>query len=427
MKRLLIISICSIFTYHLMSQEGILTDSVRCSNNSEQYYCLYLPKNYSEAKLYPVVFFFEPGARASLPVKKYQSLADQYQFIFACSWNSKNGPTELNSIAADAMITDVYLRYSIDTSFLILSGLSGGSRFSYFYASENRIVKGVIGCGAGLSANNLRFNPTQFVYSPIIGVSDFNFTELIDLQKLYLLYNSPIPLFIFDGKHEWPPVDDFERAVLYQFNTIKPHSEFTTGFIEKEELAVAKTYKKNDLLLRSINFENIIQCGGDSNTIINYTDSLKVLKKSKEYKKQFRHFTASLILEDSLRKEINEASFAIRMTTFNQYETHKSLNWWKQKIKNIRKFEGSSDLAMKRLGHRLLGQIRIQIWGAYQQFMEEGFYDAALECSEILLLIDVEKITYNVFKAKALVALNREEEARRLIEEKNIELDLGEN
>ena len=47
-------------------------------------------------------------------VEKYQAAAEQYGYIVAASNNSRNGPYAVSMAAAQAMMTDVSRRFSID-------------------------------------------------------------------------------------------------------------------------------------------------------------------------------------------------------------------------------------------------------------------------------------------------------------------------
>src|SRR5688572_11257571 len=87
--------------FRLTGQEQPLTvgkviDTVRCKSNEKQSYSLYLPKNYNRSIAWPVIFFYDPAARGSAPVKLYSSLAEKYQCILVGSNNSRNGPLNVS-------------------------------------------------------------------------------------------------------------------------------------------------------------------------------------------------------------------------------------------------------------------------------------------------------------------------------------------
>src|SRR5690349_1665357 len=97
---------------------GSITDTITCQENLQQRYALYLPKDYVNTKHYPLLLFFDPGARAQVPLKNYSALADRYQLIMACSYQSRNGPYKPSIEAANAMLKDITEHFSINTSFI---------------------------------------------------------------------------------------------------------------------------------------------------------------------------------------------------------------------------------------------------------------------------------------------------------------------
>ena len=60
--------------------------------------------------------------------RNIQAAAEQYGYIVAASNNSRNGPYDVSTAAAQAMSTDVGRRFSIDPQRVYLAGMSGGAR-----------------------------------------------------------------------------------------------------------------------------------------------------------------------------------------------------------------------------------------------------------------------------------------------------------
>src|SRR5690348_13787036 len=51
--------------------------NVVCKTDASQSYALYIPSNSNKKEL-PIIYFFDPHADGSLPLKKYKTLADAY-------------------------------------------------------------------------------------------------------------------------------------------------------------------------------------------------------------------------------------------------------------------------------------------------------------------------------------------------------------
>lgn len=96
------------------------------------------------------------------------------------------------------------LVFSIDLHRIYTSGFSGGSRVASMVALQNKIISGVIGCGAGFPGENDFRNSTSFCYIGLAGNRDMDYIEMCDLAKMMDGQGMKIELRIFDGGHSWP-------------------------------------------------------------------------------------------------------------------------------------------------------------------------------------------------------------------------------
>lgn len=134
--------------------KGVITDSIRCADNSTQVYAIYLPTYYTASKKWPVIYFFDPHGVGNLPIKIYKDLAEKYGFVIAGTYGSKNGmQISESSNAGNAMMSDVAQRVSVDNARLYTFGFSGGARVASTIALNGGIA-GVIACGAGFAQSH---------------------------------------------------------------------------------------------------------------------------------------------------------------------------------------------------------------------------------------------------------------------------------
>lgn len=194
---------------------GEIIDNVVCKHDSKQSYTLYLPTNYSADKKWPILFAFDPGARASLPLELFKTRAEKYGYIVVCSKNSRNGPTEVIDRAIFAMWKDTRERFSIDTRRIYAAGFSGGARAaSRFHVLTGNSCAGIIACGAGVSRAimNLEMIKPAAWYG-IVGMADFNYYEFMDLDAAFDDMGVIHRVDVIDLDHRWPPPEVCARAV----------------------------------------------------------------------------------------------------------------------------------------------------------------------------------------------------------------------
>jgi poly(3-hydroxybutyrate) depolymerase len=100
---------------------------VTCASDGTQSYSLYLPRAYTPARNWPIIYFFDPGGRGQRPLELYKELADNYGFILAGSNNSRNFSSE-QSKSVNAIWLDTHVRLALDPHRIYAGGFSGGAR-----------------------------------------------------------------------------------------------------------------------------------------------------------------------------------------------------------------------------------------------------------------------------------------------------------
>jgi len=190
---------------------GTVVSSINCNKNATYNYALYLPKSYSKQKKYPVIFFFDAHARGSKPLKMYAQLADNYEFIFVGSNNSKNGLDNqtLAEIIA-ATMNDVLTKFPVDIKQIYTCGFSGGAKVASIAGFGSAQIKGVIACAAAMP-EELLSRPLGFNYIGIAGLEDFNYKEMAAQERE--LKNIKHEFFVFKGHHEWAPPNIMDKAI----------------------------------------------------------------------------------------------------------------------------------------------------------------------------------------------------------------------
>lgn len=200
---------------------GKIVERVLCTADPSQSYSLYLPTNYSKERTWPILYCFEPVARGLLPTEFYREAAERFGWIVVTSWNSQNGSLRLSLDAGSAMWRDTHERLRIDDRRVYTSGFSGGARVATLIAmSCGGCISGVIGCGAGFpqavdpldkqTPENLKF-----AYFATIGMEDYNFYELLELEPALVQKQVTHRIARFDGAHEWAPTSLLAEAVAW--------------------------------------------------------------------------------------------------------------------------------------------------------------------------------------------------------------------
>jgi hypothetical protein len=188
------------------SERGSVVARVVTRADPGQSYALYLPSRFERGQRWPLVLVFDPAARGRVGVEPFVEGAERLGYVVACSNNARNGPWEPILAAARAMWVDVTARLPIDSDRVYGAGFSGGARVASMLGTiVGHPLSGVIGCGAGLAQTEKSVGFGGATFYGIVGRDDFNFRELMALDRELDRTGVPHAVRLFDGGHRWPP------------------------------------------------------------------------------------------------------------------------------------------------------------------------------------------------------------------------------
>ncbi len=273
-------------------EKGKITQKVICLSEPAQSYALYLPLEYTPEKKWPILYALDPGARGSLPLEQYKVAAEKYNYIVVGSNNARNGPWEPIVRSIIAIWNDTNARLSIDQKRIYVTGFSGGSRAaSLFSKIIKRPIAGIIGCGAGLASMLKTEEIAPAFYSGVVGIEDFNYEEMLTLDKQFDKHNISHRFFVFEGAHSWPPQDVCLRVIewleiLGMSKKIRPSDVELIKEIYEKELTTADTLEASGQILQAVSdYEAIASTFKEWQATDAIEAKIEHIKKNKEYKR----------------------------------------------------------------------------------------------------------------------------------------------
>lgn len=351
----------SMFSQELHLQRGVVQDSIKMPGFEGQTYALYLPENFSNDKKWPVVFVFDPAARAKEAIEVFKDAAENYGYVLASSNQVKNQAYQENFKYVGNLVDAVLKSFPIDENKLFTTGFSGGARLAAAAAVIEKRIKGVIACGASF-ATNTAYVPIQntFVYIGVVGDEDFNLTEMQNGLDFLKKRKFDAQLMVFNGGHEWPPKEYAEKAL--RTLSLKMMQK---GIFDKDDAEVKNFYLqdyglnqsliKNDLLLQA---EEDLLNMMENYRFLEGTDSLKTklrgLRRSDTYKFQKR---------EEQRVEAAEALYREDYTVFLKEDVASGnlapLGFWEEELKKLTEIAKNGKEADQKMVKRLKSTIAI--------------------------------------------------------------------
>jgi len=303
--------------------------TIVCRNDASQTYALYIPANGMD-ETSAIIFFFDPHADGALPLKKYQHLADRYNFILAGSNNSKNGNDwSTTDNMWSNLFEDAQQRLTFDRHRIYACGFSGGAKVAGYIALRNPEIKAVIANGSGLPDGTSPGN-FNFSFTAIAGEGDMNMTDLVsttnDLDKTQTRHR----IIFFKGKHEWAPEATMNLACeglqldAMRDKIIAKDDAFISDYVSASKKGVDESAKANDLL-------GAVQvCKLSISMLSNLTDETSWFSEKEASVKK----TAAYQLQLSA----NEKLFNIeqsKKTEYSQAFQQGDLNYWARTIADL--------------------------------------------------------------------------------------------
>lgn len=277
-------------------QTGKILDTVKCTNKPGESYALYLPTYYIPLKKLPVVYIFDPAARGTVPIGLMKEAAEKYGYIIAASNNSRNGLFEPQVKSAQAMVEDTHLKLAINDSCLYFAGFSGGARLAAWLAGTCNCSQGVLLNSAGFSGVlQPSSDNNQFAVFTLAGYIDFNYDEMVSLDKTLDTLKYLHFFRRFNGTHQWAPkeywLEGFAWMKLIAMKNGRQSRD--TEFIDSElalSLKRAQAQEDSGNIFYAWkdyqNARNIFQGLTDTRQIEEYIASLEKNKKLLEQQEQ---------------------------------------------------------------------------------------------------------------------------------------------
>lgn len=228
---------------------GKIIRKVTTLGDPSQSYALYLPKSYTPAKKWPVLYAFSPSGRGVIPVSLFRAPAKRYGWIVVGSNNSRNGPSAPIIKAIKAMWKDTHARFSVDDERIYATGFSGGARVAFNFSKiMSKPVAAVMPCGAAFGWGGPPPKNASMVVAGMGGVNGFNYSEMLEMRKKLRQLNVRVKLLTFNGRHQWPPSSLCAKAARFvRLNDLlrrKNRDEKELTALIKEEIKDAEALLK---------------------------------------------------------------------------------------------------------------------------------------------------------------------------------------
>ena len=385
----IILCCCCFVTSAQQFIAGKIIDSLSVGNNQKETFTLYLPSTFVSKKEYPIVFIFSPSGNGKKGIETFIESAEVFEYILVCSNNSQNGSLEQNLNIAQRLFNHASSNFNILQNRIYLAGFSGGARLATAIASVTHQIEGVIACGAGFISNSYYMpSDPSFSYAAICGERDMNYREMFDVKNYLDQLNFHNALFIFDGKHQWPP----NEQLLLAFNWLEMEA-IRKGHATKSKDEIGESYSmelnkatrlenNNQLLIASQQYDRILNTYSSYFNLDTVRQRFLNLVNSKDFSKKLKNRDNVFIKEESLN-----LYFSNRFDKDYSKPHVKSLKWWAREFEKMDKKKLKSNSLINKMYDRVRFNIFVKAYTIYNQSNSTMSEEQLQFCKSLISLL----------------------------------------
>ncbi len=353
----------TLYSQELKLRKGVIIDSLPVNDSIPESFALYLPTKFDTVGKWPVIFVFDMQGRGKQALRTMKAAAEEQGYLLAASNNVHDSLSIANNILiANRVFNTVYRLFPIHKNRVYTAGFANGAKFATTIPTFIKQITGVLSLGSGIPNLDILNSRNTFQFVGVVGNEDFNYTGMLQSEKILDQLGFPNQLIVFDGGHRWPDPEYIDTAM-----EILTLSAIANGAAKKDSTFVMTGYRRNLGEVSNLMATNKMTKAYDllEETAENYkehlnVDSLKTwkreLKKHRDYRTQKRN-RANLLFQESLMKEDYKFNLLEDIETLN----YNNLGWWNYQMGELKKYEEKPSPAERQMGMRLQGYLNALI------------------------------------------------------------------
>ena len=343
----------------LKLKKGIITDSIGINDSIAESFAVYLPTKFNNKGKWPVIFLLDLKGSSKQALRLFSAAAERQNYILAASNNlSDSLSISQNILIANRMFNAVSTLFPIHNDRFYTAGFQEGGKVASLAPTFVKQIDGVIAISASVPNTEILTNKNAFHFIGIVGKEDFNYTEMLEGEKILNRLKYPNNLLVFEGDKRWPDPSYLEKAM--QIFTLSAMAKGNAGKDEGminaslahslDQVNQLRDQKKlvdaYELLVETISIYRPHQ------NVDSLIAQRKLMKKDKIYRAQRRSLNA-VIFKESFIKDEYDFNLTEDIATLN----YNNLGWWNYQMGELRKYENKPKPEEREMGKRLIGYL----------------------------------------------------------------------
>jgi hypothetical protein len=347
----------------LTLRKGAIMESIAVNDTVPEDFALFLPTKFDASKRWPVIFVYDMQGRGEMVLRMLSGAAERNNYILAAS-NNVNDSLSLtqNVLISKRMFNTVFALFKIQKDRIYTAGFDGGARIASVMPTFMNQIAGVISCGSTVGNKEILSNKNPFHFIGVVGTEDFNYPEMVNMEKLFDLMKFPNQTLVFEGGHKWPSQQLISRAMeLFDLSAmakkvIPVDSSFIKKSYDRRLLEVNELISNNRAVQAYNELGEVMEVYRHFKNVDSLKASRKVLKRGNAYKTQKRSLN-TWWFKESLIKDDYDYYLEEDILTYN----YNNLGWWNYQMGELKKYKNSKNNFQRQMGVRLEGYLNALI------------------------------------------------------------------
>lgn len=355
-------------------KKGAVVDSIKVNDSISETFALFLPKDFSRDKAWPVVFVFDPEGRGRAAAQLFRQGAEEQGYIIVASNNIEKSDSLLNNLqVAGRMMNTIFNFLPIDKNGVYTAGFAEGAEVAGAVTAIFNNVQGVLGAGGVWMNPDFLKKENKFSFLGISGTRDPRLYNMEEMARFLKMKGYPSALYKFDGGHEWPGANMIS-SVLGNFTlqamakAYRPKDLQIVENLFQFDIAVAESLRRKMQFYEA--YQYLVQM---ESTYALYDkkdeirDSKKGIRRNKVFRQQRRKYNSAEYLEEETKAEYL-FYFDEDVATAN----FDNLPWWGQQVRLLKKYQQGNNEAEAEMAFRLQGMLESLADNAFSNLKERG-------------------------------------------------------
>ena len=368
----LVFSMQLVFAQEISIKKGTVVDGLQINDSISETFAIYLPTTYSNEKLWPVIFVFDPKGRGKSAAQIFSHAGQEQGYIIVATNNINSEDSLLNNLKVGTrLMARVFDLFPVDGKRIYTAGFAEGAEVASAIPAIYNNLQGVLAVGDIWINPDFVKKKTDLTILGLVDIRDFRLYKMEETIRFLKRIGHRGDLYKYDGSHEWPN-SNIIFSVLGNFTL-----QAMTKNLKARDSSLIENLYQSDLdlsihLRRTLQFYKsygLLEQMEDKYADFNKKNDLKArqrnLRREKVFKDQRREYNRASVKEAELKEQyiyfLNEDVLSANF---------ENLGWWGQQISELKTFQQSKNRAEVEIAYRLEGLLQSQAKTTFQELNE---------------------------------------------------------